>query len=988
MSQKTRFLHKILVVSLFSIALMSFSAADSPDHEIDITYSGDDSEIWLQADSSSETTLQARLVCEEDYEVDSIWIEEIGYGEVEGSEVTDSDTISYTFERGEDEPGDYQVEGVCDDSGTTEAAEPTSFQVIEMAPEIVRPGATTPGYRGYFMGDDSEGEIYKGTPVVIDLNVEGLDRDFERSEVDIGAWFSGYSDELSTNYEISEDNEVLTVHPFVPNDIEGDKHDITVDFRFNSARDDTTFAVSSETHGQPLYITSVRVEEQKPGRNILLNEIGDIELDLYVEENYRNFGISADDFRLNEETGLFRLEPRDGSGEYTLELDTVPEIDEDDDFEAVIDFKDVLYGSNYVEVAEFNVENKVWFEGHLRNVADHPIQGEFVAYKDGERITFDTDEGYYSRMFEPGEYDFRTDFFENNVLRGGVYLQDVELSEEFDTSVRFNYYENPDGLGTEGFEPINMMSVIFGHPFDGDGSDAWIRFDPHGVEVSDVSVYECRNWNFFSQECMGQWSQIPDSEVSPDPVNYEMRFPVEPLETRYFETDRKILMSAYAAGTPAGLELDSPLEISGVSDGMAPVGEELEFSGGIVSSEGNSVRGANVTVKLMDGQEEVVSGEDVSRTDGSFSIEMDAPAEQDIYTIMIEAEDGSHEPYFAESDRMLETFVMEGLELSAVADGTRDITAGETSTLEFQLENTGQTELNGVGLDVSSDSSDFTEYVELEQESIDALESGEIVTVNVNVDIPADYFEDTPAEYPTIEVEAWAEGQEGEPVNAESSLMTAVSASTGETGENDTGTEETTTPDDGFEFDGTMTISPSEMREVTGAFIASQSALNIALGLIFVFMMVLAGALKKKDGGGRDVRRDVVPGNSHGRTGVRPPKVSPAEEEEQKEEETDGVSAGEDDEEEEIEESVDETEDTSEEVNRFADAMDDEEQVGEDSSEEEEDKEEKERSDVEEQEGKDESVDEDKDVSGAKCDICGEEFDTEAGVKLHKETAH
>ena len=123
----------------------------------------------------------------------------------------------------------------------------------------------------------------------------------------------------------------------------------------------------------------------------------------------------------------------------------------------------------------------------------------------------------------------------------------------------------------------------------------------------------------------------------------------------------------------------------------------------------------------------------------------------------------------------------------------------------------------------------------------------------------------------------------------------------------------------------------AEVRQMTGEFIESQSQMNLALGLILVFAAVLAVAVKNKNNdSGRDRR-----GRSQSR--VQAPQVAPTEEDEEElEKEESGESS---------EESV--------------------------------------NSSSEEESSSD--TGEDGEVA---CDVCGETFDTESGMNLHKQALH
>jgi hypothetical protein len=165
----------------------------------------------------------------------------------------------------------------------------------------------------------------------------------------------------------------------------------------------------------------------------------------------------------------------------------------------------------------------------------------------------------------------------------------------------------------------------------------------------------------------------------------------------------------------------------------------------------------------------------------------------------------------------------------------------------------------------------------------------------------------------------------------------------------------------------------------TGEFLASQSSLNIALGLIMVFTMALAGAIKKKKkddtsggrGGSRSVSRN---GGGRGAGGagrqvnIQRPKVAPSSEEPQ-------VMSPDDD------------------IDEIAEAMTEKDEQGAidtDNVDEVEISHQEPEVETPGEEGNEEMEDEDDEESEGdfKCDTCGENFDTESGLKLHREALH
>jgi hypothetical protein len=228
--------------------------------------------------------------------------------------------------------------------------------------------------------------------------------------------------------------------------------------------------------------------------------------------------------------------------------------------------------------------------------------------------------------------------------------------------------------------------------------------------------------------------------------------------------------------------------------------------------------------------------------------------------------------------------------------------------------------------------------------------------------------------YPALDIEVSAENSDGEVFTDEDSIQTQLTRSDSSTGD-DTETADRQSEDPEDEESGSS-FSTQDAVNMTGEFIESQSSLNIALGMILVFLMVIAGAISKKkdqtdDRRARPQIQKPIGNSNNGSSQVKDLTRGKDEEVQTGDEEVEEKETGSE------QEKHDEDDEFDSQIDEIAGAF----------GEEEEDSEEVEEQEPEPEETIAEELQEEEESHFA-CEVCGEKFDSESGRKLHESVMH
>ncbi|MFB6190274.1 MAG: hypothetical protein ABEJ91_01755, partial [Candidatus Nanohaloarchaea archaeon] len=885
--------------------------------------------------------------------------------------------------------GEYTINGYCNGTKVSSATDSdyNPVYIAEMNPEIVQPSFNQLAYREHFMGEESRhGELYKGKPVKVDLGITGLSGfeangkkgwralEISKPQLSFPTRIPEYSNQPldSAPFRLDDDtisdgleDQVVELHPYIPADMPGRHKSVAVTVNYEG--DYGSVTTDLQTEDDALFLTGIRTLEMKPEEDITKSQVGDIELKIYVESSYRNY-VSAERFNISAggETysGDFQLtKVQNQPGVYELKLNKRPsQMPDSEKFDLDIVYSDPVYsGESGIEIASYNVYSDfVRFRGYSWDSQKQPVKTSFNV--DGRSFSTNSN-GFFQQKFVPGEYDFNISFSKGGKT-ASLNLNDVEMKSRYEpskTRIRYEYRDNPSGVNAPGVKAMDLVSFAFRKPFTGEGSTVTIDYEVSGSDPTKVQVLSCDNWAMSDSKCLSSWEKVQDTSFSPG-GGWSVTVPATSYQANYLGQQRNIMRSAYIIGTQSGLRLNGPLTVKAGASGRVKSGGEITFQGQLVAGGSAGVEGANITVSMLEDGSAVKKFTGKTDGSGSFEISGKVPGEPGNYTLKLTANKPPYDSFSTTRDTEVWVYRERAIELTKKDSDRWKLQPGKETRKTVVVENTGQTAIEDIKLAIRDSENFNTDYLSLATTDLGTLEPGEKSEADLVFDIPSSCPGTGCAEFSSsINLEASGKGASSK-LNVGPQIVAGESSGGSKEGEqqNKTG--------------GGMSLSASDIpgARATGQFLAAQSTLNIALGLMFVFLMVLAGALKNKDGDDRNVRRNVVRGSSGGssRPGVQPPRVSPAHENSEELDSPKTVDTNGHEEDEEAEES-EESGESKGKVEKLADSLTGSGGEGSDG-----------------QEEKDEADEGRSDDPSVECDICGEEFDTEAGVKLHKQTAH
>jgi len=725
-----------------------------------------------------------------------------------------------------------------------------------------------------------------------------------------------------------------------------------------------------------------RVGDSNPRRSMSYAQVEEGEFEYFLDMKYRDRSSLPESDLLGDSNFRLTVKEQTDSGNYVLPEDSDASCDEAeycrmeileqaepgsnsdanyrvslDDYSKLDALKagnykftlEVVYSTERPEVGEKQftidetwVEKSTVFSGIVLNAGQSGVKTLMeMSYGDTKRTVVSEDDGQYSARISEETFDSMSlDFYDTTKDTGNAPDAQLDLSEVTldnpdlgpgSSAINFNYWNDPE-TEIDGLRPVNMMAIKFGYPV-GSVTGLDMKFDSGELDPKDMKVYECDAWNFQGQECMSSWDSL---DVSSDDIDFASWRVNLGNVSLYDAGEEDILMSSYVVGTSSKISLQDSISLE--SSSIKHSGE-LGASGVLVSENGDRVGDASVTLSLVQGDEVVKSWTQTSDGTGTFEFSETVDVEAGNYQLRVEAFESPFESFEMTSEKTLEVFYENGVSLDAPT--SVDVVQGNESSFDLEVSNTGQQSIENIDLEVSGLEDQFYTI----SSGLDTLSSGDSESVEIVLDVPGDYCNLPCGNPPQLDFSVTGESGEED---VSDSLMTSIVLSgeaSGDQSSESSGRQDESSVGSSSETDDSGSSgSPVEgVREMTGDFVEKQGELNIALGLIFIFTMMLALSVKKKKSGGSD-RRGLDDGRGGGRPSLDRPPINSGEVHEVKAKET---------------ESGKEAEAASEEESRSEESEETEESEG--------------------------SVDS---GEGFECSVCGEEFESESGRDLHEEAVH
>ncbi len=852
--------------------------------------------------------------------------------------------------------GDWQIKLYCSWTNTGSADDTQQMSLTRFVPNLEEPSGTVDVYRG----ESFDLEISGAAPGLGSLTLKD-DPDFYEAE-----FLDGTELELEGVMYSSNQNAELTAT--VPHDVDTGDHRLIATADYNTAKNAEvqgsgqtvhvrrpwTFQILNSNANNTLadrefsydylfsntgnYRLKVRARNKGEDVNTLESE------DFYVEVLENGDEVSQGEWVESSATSQ--------SGGYSLKLSKRPGLDY-----GSYTFVVGLDRNSGTEIARFKVKKYVSFSGVVKDSTGRPVDVTIETRRDGVLDSFGTDNaGKYSQKLLPGKYNVTARF-----PGARLNLNEVEITGDLQGNNRIRYDQIPgkklEGSGQE-VNVLTAAAVSWGYPFE--DATLSMNYNPGRVDFRNIKVFECRNWLFDTFECNSEFEEVELSSDRIYPTVGEVNFDVRPVNVT---STKKLLFNSYMMVKETVLQLDS---IS-ISSDRLPVNGDLTVSGTVTDNEGDGIQGASVEVMLLDGDQVVRNSTAETNDRGIFEADMSAPGDTGVYDLKVAGSRPPHTGFEKMIDQELTVFVER--EISINPPDTVTLIPGQRTETDITISNNGQVDAKDVKVAIRGLNTDWYNFT---TESWDTLPAKSSRTTTIEAKIPADYCgEDGRCrDYPQFRAEVT--GVAADNGNSLNDIVTVQSVISGNP---DSNQQQSSTREE--EQEEPMSLPGSEVVNATGEFLASQSSLNMVLGLLVLFTMVLSAAIKKKkDGSGRELMSGAQPSTGQGsaaRSGreVQKPDVSakqsspktgqPPRVNAQKQENTGEQGRA--------NQAPDQTQQNPGQKEAPADTEPTQENV--------------EQTQQEESHGS-----EDQDSGKYSCGTCGESFDTASAKKLHEKTMH
>lgn len=532
-------------------------------------------------------------------------------------------------------------------------------------------------------------------------------------------------------------------------------------------------------------------------------------------------------------------------GKYKLGFRSVPRLDVGK-YKFEIGVEDDETGKTIVD--QFSVDKYISFSGTVIDSSGSAVNTNFGAVRDRTSPGITSSGGEYSANLLPGQYNMTVAFPELTLDLTNVRINKNTVNFKGDNQpIRYNELSSEQLIGTiQGATVLNAISVDFAIPYE--KASAVMSYDSSKAAFDEVEVMQCREW--VGSECSGEWQSTEGNNTKVDLG--QVTFPVDSTDLQ----GRKIMRSAFMVIKNTKLV---PKDLA-ITDDRVARGSPIPLSGKVETTNGNAVSDVKVKISILKGEEYIQNSTVTTASDGTFRAVTEVPKEIGTYNIEIT---GIKEPFRSFNVEDAGTFdVFVPRELSLTTPDSTEFYIGQQSEISFGVVNSGSAKVKDVKLRIKGLKNTWYEFQKQEWSSLNPGDRRQAV---MQVNLPEDYCSDECKEYPKFDVEVIGKsgGQSLRTVKSIQAVVTKKNSSA-------SGVSSSKSDD-------------SSMFRSTGKFLERQSSLNIALGLILIFMMVLVAAVKqKKDDDGRSSRNAVSYSGSTGsqsrgnggRPNVKKPEVS------------------------------------------------------------------------------------------------------------------
>lgn len=439
-------------------------------------------------------------------------------------------------------------------------------------------------------------------------------------------------------------------------------------------------------------------------------------------------GLLGEDFEVYSQgaRGEFELDGS-SSNPYFLKFSGLPKMDPGRDRFRI----KMKYGP---DVKQFKVQKRVPFQGQVLGYGGTAKDATFEII-DSSINKFQTNEkGKFQELLEKRDVNKKIKLYLGDVTTtfGGL-----ELESDRSEDIRYEYYRgfSPDEIQTDKLlDPLNLVGFSSNYPIEISETQVTMKYNSSGINPSDVNFYECSYWDFLGKECRTNWEKMNDEDLEHNKIRNEAT--LKDLQT---EGDGDYgLKSAYMAA----VEYDRPfleLEESLLNKEQFNVKDSIALDGKIRDGKNDKwVENVDVKASLKhDENESIARYRGVNTTsetteEGLFSFTpIEIPDKEGNYTLSFEASKaGFNNISFTKELEVDKTLNM------SLESPSKKLIQGETSTVVFDLRNTGQTDISNISI---NETNMDPVYLTITPKSMNKLESSDTNSITVSSILPSNY---------------------------------------------------------------------------------------------------------------------------------------------------------------------------------------------------------------------------------------------------------